>query len=160
MTRTWRTASRTFSRASWVAFATDPANLPAAADASNTNIWAGTTPDAPLSNADQTTYARPGDVSGTVTLADKGSSGGHDYLLLKGAMSFEKMTVNLPEAYTLDKGKLNYSFEGRFPLDFALEPLLEKKDMTLSIDMKDKKDPKILLNSVTKQFAKIEKKPL
>ena len=41
----------------------------AAADSGPMNIWAGTTPDGSLSNADQTTFSRPGDVSGTVDIS-------------------------------------------------------------------------------------------
>ena len=41
----------------------------AAADGSTVRIWAGTTPDGTFSNADQTVFSRPGDVSGTVDIS-------------------------------------------------------------------------------------------
>ncbi len=103
---------------------------------------------------------KPDDVSGTISLKGKGNSGNRDYLEFEGGMTFEKLSVGLPDTYTLLDGRLTYRFNGRFPLDTSLEPLQEKKEMMLAINARDKSDPKIVLNSVTKQTANVKKIPL
>ncbi len=99
-------------------------------------------------------------VSGSVTLTGVGPIGGQDCLSLEGELVFAEMSLQLPDAYTLEHGELRYRFDGRFPVDTALEPLVENKEMVLTLATREKERPELEIVSVTRQTAKIRKKPL
>lgn len=80
-----------------------------------------------------------------------------DHMKVSGFLAFDEMSLSLPEGFTLEEGELNYSFKMKLPLDGALEPVREEKEMLLTITADDPGQEKMKLLSVTRQKAVIQK---